>query len=115
MSEKAVDGAMKIAGHRASMALDAVELAIWKRSASIIQQAESLLDDAQLTPQAAQTLFIQLIEQGKMACSLRVQIKEGIDASHRMNVRADKIAAAAEEEKRVKREGRNRFHRSKVG
>ena len=115
MSNEMEDQVRRDMGGRARLALDALDMAIWKRSAEIIARAEFLLERDELTLERAHSLLISLVEQRKMASSLQGQVSEGIKAAHRINRNADRISEQKAEEVRAKTHGSNRFTRSKVG
>ena len=115
MSRELEDQVTRDMGARASLALDALDVAIWNRSAEIISEAENRLRDGDLTSERALALMIALIEQRNIASNLKSQVREGVKAVHRINAKADAIAEEEAGEARVKARGRNRFVRSKVG
>ena len=115
MSREIEDQVTRDMGARASLALDALDVGIWNRSAEIISEAEILLRDGDLTANRALALLISLLEQRNIASNLKSQVREGVKAVHRINAKADKIADVESATKRVTTHGLNRFVRSKVG
>ena len=102
-------------GGRARLALDALDVSIWKRSAEILKKAEHLAEQDELTLERAHTLMVALIEQRNIAVALQSQVSEGIKAVHRLNKKTDQVAEVKAQEERAKTHGANRFTRSKVG
>ena len=115
MSFEIEDQVTRDMGSRARLALDALDVAIWTRSAEIISEAEDLLRDGNLNSERALPLLISLVEQRNIASNLQSQVREGIKAVHRINRKADDIADAETATERIKSRGRNRFVRSKAG
>jgi hypothetical protein len=109
-----VDETRRAMGLQASQALNAVEASVWERSSEVIRRAEALLEKSELTPEAALTMLISLLEQRRVCEGLRGQIKDGIRATQRVNARIDAQAERVRAEKEARLYGRNRFGRSKV-
>ena len=115
MSLDTEDQSRRDLGGRARLALDALEVAIWNRSVRILQQAEILQQNDELTLERSHTLMISLLEQRKIFSDLQSQVSAGVKAVLRINKRIDGKAAEKAEEERIRTHGRNRFTRSKVG
>jgi hypothetical protein len=101
-------------GSRAALALEALSVAIWKRSVEIMREAEIILSENELTPDRAQALLISLLEQRKIAQNLQSQISEGVKATVRINRDMDKASDEAKAEEVAATHGKNRWVRSKV-
>ncbi len=115
MSREIQDQVSRDMGARARLALDALDAAIWNRSAEIISKSEILMREGDLTPERALALLIALLEQRNIASNLKSQVREGIKAVHRINQKTDDIAEASASKERDTRRGMNRFVRSKAG
>lgn len=103
------DAVRRDLGAKSLVAHEALEAAIWRRSADTIQQAEAAYQAGELTAERAFTLLVALLEQRRLAATLEIQIEEGVRAAKRIEARE---AAVAAEEKRAAQGaviGRNRF------
>jgi hypothetical protein len=109
MSDRTEDQILRNMGARAKLALDAVDKAVWARSAEIIRRAETLLDTDELTQERAYSLLVSLLEQRKLSTDLDLQVKSGARAARRINLAADRAAEAEEKERDAKLHGRSRF------
>lgn len=108
------DFAKRELGQKSSLALDGLEISIWKRACETMRQAEAELDAGTLTPERAQALLISLLEQRKLVNQLRNQIEEGLRAGHRIG---QQVATQTQVEERARERaahGGNRFVRSRV-
>ena len=100
---------------RARLALDALEVAIWNRSVEILKTAENLSNNGTLTAERSHTLLISLIEQRRIDSGLKSQVSEGVKAVRRMNTQLDLVESKKQTETAARKQGRNRFVRSKAG
>ncbi len=101
-------------GTQARFALDAIEVAIWHRAVELMGDARAFYREQELTPERAHSILIGLLEQANMASGLAGQVRNGVKASHRINLRIDAAAAEKAREAHVATHGRNRFGRSKA-
>ena len=108
------DFAKRELGAGSQMALEALSLAIWKRSETLIIEAERLYESGRLTSESAQSCLIGLLEQRKLVAQLTAQATEGVRAARRIEQELDTQATSKEQENVAQLHGRNRFTRSKV-
>lgn len=109
------DFAKRELGVNSSMALDGLELSIWKRSTETMREAEAALEAGSLTPERAMAILIALVEQHKLVKTLRNQVEEGLRAAVRISRRSVEVEVAADRARDRRLNGGNRFMRSRVG
>ena len=103
------DAVRRDLGAKSLVAHEALEAAIWRRSADTIQQAEAACEGGGLTAERLFRVLVALLERRRLAGALEIQMEEGVRAAKRIEAREQAVAAAEQRDAKAAVIGRNRF------